>query len=503
MRDYYDMPEIASRFDRVTPTFNMVPGLLLQIQEYAREEAAGDLFFRMAMKHPEELSQHEKSFLVENFFGVHPDTMLRPYPRFAELAGRAGVFDGGPNAESVLPGLCDQDLADLQVWFFLSWTGRTLRKDPRVAELLTKGRDFSQDDKEQLRQAVCDLLARIIPLYRDLAFDGQIEVSCSPMYHPILPLLVDTDSALEAMPDMNCPAARFSFPEDARRHVSQGLDLISGLMEQRVAGMWPSEGSISTRVLQMLDSEGVRWIATDEKMLFAGLKERTESRADLLYTPWKFGDTALFFRDARLSDLIGFEYSRWDPEAAVRHFLEELATASLSSRLREPVITISMDGENAWEYYVHGGMRFVELLYRGIQEDDRFELVSPSEVIADGAFPTLDRVGAGSWIDGTFSTWIGDPVKNMAWEHLTSARNASRCFLQKNRVGDRERAELMDLVMRAEASDWFWWFGEGHTSRHDPEFDLLFRQHLQAIYRKLGESPPDALSRPVQRADFR
>lgn len=495
MRDYYDMPALASRFDRIRPVFNLVPGLLLQIEEYANQSAK-DVFLRVALKEPSELTRDERAFILDNFFSVHPETMLRPYPRYAELADKAVSLRGLDQLESRFS---DQEIMDIQVWFFLTWTGFSLREDERVKALFQKKKDFSQVDKQELKGAVLDQLVRITPQYAELHSGQRIEVSCSPMYHPILPLLVNTSSALEALPRMRLPAVPFAFPEDAVRQVTAGLAYMAERLGSPVKGMWPPEGSVSSEVLRIMDRSRVDWVATDEKVLFSSLNGTRGSREDLLYTPWRMGSTAIFFRDSTLSDLIGFLYSRWDLNTAVRHFSAELAKAAAASNLRNPVMTIAMDGENAWEYYVHGGMRFVERLYQELSTDDRFEVVTPSQVLAEGGdFPVLDRVAAGSWIYGDFSAWIGDPVKNMAWEQLTSARTAVDMVLRKNRLAPHELAELTDLVMRAEASDWFWWFGEGRTSRNDPQFDLLFREHLKAIYRKVGMHPPESLDWPLE-----
>ena len=361
MRDYYDMPALAAGHEGVRPVFNLVPGMVKQLLEYARGDAT-DAFVQVAAKEPSELSDAERGFLLDNFFVVHPETMVRPYPRYAELLDKKIALGHSRGASRFLEG----ELRDLQVWYFLTWTGPTLRRDPRVQGLLRKGRDYTRGDKKDLKDAILELLNRIIPLHRDLFASGAIDVSCSPMYHPILPLLVDTGSAQEAVPGMPLPEGGFAFPADAQRQVADGLDLMSGLMGARVRGMWPSEGSVSPPVLEIMNSNGVEWIATDEKMLFSSLPEASGVREDLLYTPWRCGDTAIFFRDQALSDLPGFEYARWEPKVAVGHFLGEIHKAAAASSLPSPVVTIAMDGENAWEYYIHGGMRFVDLLYSSL-----------------------------------------------------------------------------------------------------------------------------------------
>lgn len=498
MRDYYDMPALAAGYDSVRPVFNLVPGMLRQVEEYASEEAR-DLFLSVALKDARSLSPQEKSFLLDNFFVLNSETMVRPYPRFAELADKARVYQPSGNAASRFT---DADFRDLQVWYFLTWTGARMRMDPRVSELFDKGRDFSEGDKWQLRDSALDLLGGIIPLHKELLADRRIEVSCSPMYHPILPLLTNSHSAYEAAPEMRLPPDLFAYPEDAQRHVRMGLDYVSDRLDSPITGMWPSEGSVSDGALGILNQCGVQWIATDEKMLFGSIDGHGRSREDNLFQPWKFGDTAIFFRDAVLSDLMGFVYARWKPETAVEHFVNSLAEAASRSTLESPVITIAMDGENAWEYYIHGGMEFLARLYSTLDKDDRFEVVSPADVLEQGAdCPGLGHVRAGSWIDGTFYTWIGDPVKNKGWEHLTSARHTVASHLARNEMDEADRAEVVDLMMRAEASDWFWWFGEGHTSRYDAEFDLLFRQHLQALYHKLGMQPPHELDHPLDPPD--
>lgn len=499
MRDYYDMAELASRDERVHVTVNLVPGMLQQIEEYA-SGVVSDLWLGTALKAPEELTQDEKKFVLANFVNVHRDTMVKPFPRFLELVDKAGTMREGAGG---LGRFTQGDWGDLQVYFFLAWTGGALRRDPRVAGLLAKGKGFNQGDKQLLKEASLELLRGIVPLYRKLYEEGRMEVSCSPMYHPILPLLVDTMSAREAVPEMRLPGGLFLYPEDARRQVERGLGVVSGLMGKAVAGMWPSEGAVSKPVMKVLSEAGVKWIATDEKVLLRSVGPASGFRGDLLYRPWRIGKTAVFFRDAGLSDLIGFAYSRWKPEAAVEHFKRELYAAAERSELEKPVITIAMDGENAWEHYVHGGMRFVELLYQELAKDQRFRLVTPTEVLGEVECGELEGIRAGSWIDGSFRTWIGDSAKNRGWEHLLAARQAVAAYLQRNHQTDEVKEALLDLLDRAEASDWFWWLGEGHTSPYDAQFDLLFRHHLKALYHKVGLEPPEELERPLDEANLK
>jgi alpha-amylase/alpha-mannosidase (GH57 family) len=495
MRDYHDMPLLAARYEGVRTTFNLVPGLLEQLEEYAAGTAR-DGFLSVAMKDPAELSEFERRFLIENFFSGHFETMIRPYPRYAELEMKRRVA-----AENgfLTSRFSDQDLMDLQVWFYLSWCGDSLCKDPRVNRLFLRGKDFTQEDKLALRQAVLDLIAETLPLYRKLAAEGRIEISTSPLYHPILPLLVSTDSARTVRADIPLPPQVFCHPSDARYQVAKARDAVSQRFGQPVSGLWPPEGALDQTVLTMLEQEGVLWTATDERLLARTLnrEEDGEFRSSSLHQPWQAGKVMVLFRDARLSDLVGFVYSRWNPETAANHFISELEKTAARSQVDNPVITVALDGENAWEYYLHGGYRFLSELYRLLGQDDRFEMVTPQQLLGTGPWPELPAMACGSWIDGNLETWIGDPVKNQAWEYLTAARTVMTTHLGHSGCEAREHDELMDLVMRAEASDWFWWFGKGHSSRYDPEFDLLFRQHIRAIYLRMALHPPHTLEKPL------
>ncbi|MBM4372555.1 MAG: glycoside hydrolase, partial [Deltaproteobacteria bacterium] len=384
------------------------------------------------------------------------------------------------------------DLRDLQVWYFLTWTGETLRQDPVVAALLAKGRGFTEADKKNLRNAVTAFLPRIAPFYREARAAGALEVSFSPLYHPILPLLMSTEAAVAADPSAALPLERFRYPQDARAQVREARKEMADRMGGTPRGLWPPEGSVSPEVLRMLGEEGVEWIATDSEIL-ARSREGGLRDGDL-YRPWRFENVTCFFRDHRLSDLIGFVYSKWDPRQAAEHFLGELlAIRRAFSPDVAPVVTVALDGENAWEHYDCGGYTFLRTFYRTLLDSPQVELTTPSRLLDEGvAVGTLDRLATGSWISGNFSTWIGDPVKNRAWEVLTAARRTLEQWIEDSDPGEEERGRMMDLAYRAEASDWFWWFGEGHSSAYDAEFDRLFRHHVKALYQAMGlEHPPD------------
>jgi len=495
MRDYLDMPALCRELG-APATFNLVPSLLKQMDRYATANLR-DRFLNVTLKSPARLSDAERAFLVNNFFELHQETMVRPYPRYRELARRAQMT---PDPEGRWRVFSEADLLDLQVWYFLTWTGDTLRRDPAVAALLEKGRDFSEQDKKDLQAAVMTFLGTIEPYYREGVGAGEIEVSFSPLYHPILPLLQGTEAAQAADPGSPLPLERFRHPQDAEAQVHLAKAEMSLRMGQPLRGVWPPEGSVSPEVVRMFAREGIEWIATDSEILAKSMGSGYGNHA--LYRPWTYEGVTCFFRDHRLSDLIGFVYSKWDPHDAAAHFIGELMDiADRHSGDDIPVVTVALDGENAWEHYDCGGYEFLRIFYEALLGSDRVELTTPS-LLLDAGQPCgqLEHLATGSWISGNFSTWIGDPVKNRAWDILTAARRTLEQWLEDTDPDAETRARIMDLAYRAEASDWFWWFGEGHSSSFDMEFDQLFRHHVKALYQAMGlESPPDLdfhLSRP-------
>lgn len=491
MRDYLDMPALCRKLG-APATFNLVPSLLKQMDRYATGKLR-DRFLSVTLTPPSRLSDTERAFLVNNFFELHQETMVRPYPRYRELARRAQM---AADPEGRWRVFSEADLRDLQVWYYLTWTGDTLRENPAIAALLEKGRDFTEKDKRTLQRVVMDFLGRVEPFYREGIAAGEIEVSFSPLYHPILPLLVGTEAAQVSDPGVHLPLERFRYPQDARAQIALAREEMSERMGTPLRGFWPPEGSVSPEVVRMLGEEGIEWIATDSDILEKSLGDAGGNGA--MYRAWRYEGVTCFFRDHRLSDLIGFVYSKWDPHQAAEHFLGELTAIADAFPLDStPVVTVALDGENAWEYYDCGGYYFLRIFYEALLASDRVELTTPSRLLDEdedlrGAFGDLSHLATGSWINANFSTWIGDPVKNRGWEILTAARRTLEQWLDDTEPDEETRARLMDLVYRAEASDWFWWFGEGHSSSFDMEFDQLFRHHVKALYQAMGlEAPPD------------
>jgi hypothetical protein len=361
------------------------------------------------------------------------------------------------------------------------------REHPLVAELVAKERGFSESEKEELLQISRRIARGILPRWRALAEKGVVELTCSPMFHPILPLLVDSDSARRAMPDAALPP-RFQFPQDAREQVRRGLARAERDFGARPVGMWPSEGSLSPEVIEILGSEGVQWCATDQ-----GILERSDlespAGAPLHHTPWRCGPLAVFFRDRDLSDRVGFRYAKSDPDDAARDLLGRLAAAG-----KESTVTLALDGENPWEHYPQSGARFLDALYRGLGGE--VTPVLPREEIAvRPPRQRITRIHSGSWIESSFRIWIGHPEDNRAWTLLGQARTAlerARAEIPPDRF---ERA--YESVLAAEGSDWFWWYGDDFVTESAPEFDALFRHNVEQVFRHIGVAPPESLARPI------
>ncbi|NOZ02068.1 MAG: hypothetical protein GXP54_09295, partial [Deltaproteobacteria bacterium] len=372
-------------------------------------------------------------------------------------------------------------------------------QEPKVGGLIEQGSGFGPDDRNFLVDKGMELIGKIVPLYRELSESGQVELSASPFYHPLSPLLLSSSSAREADPAVVLPEVRFAAPGELDRQVRHGLDYFQEATGIRPEGMWPPEGAVSEDVIRAYRANGVKWVASDEEILKRSLGGEA-SQAERL-RPYQFEGVTVFFRNREISDHIGFVYSRWPAARSVGHFMKALEDMAGQSDDDAALCVVALDGENAWEFYPDGGYPFLEKLYGAVEASDIVESVTFSDYIRKfGRGEPLDQLATGSWIDGNLDTWIGDPVKNRAWDYLTSAYQAvrdvpgARCLLESEKgMGHAKGCRLM----RAEASDWFWWFGRGHDSVHEREFDYLFRQNLRMIYKDLGLTTPDYLSRPV------
>ncbi|MBI1983347.1 MAG: glycoside hydrolase [Acidobacteria bacterium] len=511
LKDYFGMVAILREFPSVHMTFNLVPSLVAQLEDYARDTAR-ETPYQIAFKPADQLEAEEQEKLLVFAFQLHRENLLNRFPRFRELHDKARAVQ---DQAAPWRAFSAQELLDLQVLSQLAWFDEIyLETDPEVRRLVGKGRVFSEDDKVFLRKKEIEIFNVTLEEYRQAIGRGQIEISTSPFYHPILPLICDTHVAAESRPDIRLPKRRFRHPEDARDQLRGAAELTERVFGSRPRGLWPSEGSVSDEVLRLAAEEGFEWAATDEGVLARTLQigfhrqsDGTIWGAQELYRPHRFESDgralSLFFRDHQISDLIGFVYSRLDPHEAVADLHRRIRVAAQSSGNQPAVVSIILDGENAWEYFPGNGREFLKSFYRRVASDPELQAVTASEALAVGNAGKLTHVVPGSWINANFDVWIGAGEDNKAWDLLAEARdyfaeNSARAGLDPEQV----RLAREELWV-AEGSDWCWWYGPEHSSTHDEEFDRLYRKHLSNVYRLLGGSPPDELAVPIKRPRVR
>jgi alpha-amylase/alpha-mannosidase (GH57 family) len=486
-RSYNDMAAVLERHERARVVANWAPSLLMQLEAYASGIAV-DRDEQIARKPADSLTAAERAHVLRQDFSVDWEVWLKPVPRYAELLARRGKDPAKLDLLRAQEGFSAQDLIDLQIHFALAWMGFAARREHGlVDELVRKERGFSEAEKTQLLDVSRKIAAGIVARWKALAQRGAVELTCSPMFHPILPLLVDSDSARRAMPDAALPP-RFQFPQDAREQVRRGLARAERDFGTRPVGMWPSEGSVSPEVLQILGSEGVRWCATDQGNLERSELEKPAPKP-LHHAPWMCGDVAVFFRDRDLSDRIGFRYGKSDPAEATRDLFARLAAAD-----EDATITVALDGENPWEHYPRSGELFLDALYSGFGEDV-VPVLPREEIEARPPAARISRIHSGSWIDSNFRIWIGHPEDNQAWTMLGQAR----AILERTRpeLPPDRFEKAYSAALAAEGSDWFWWYGDEFITENAPEFDALFRRNVEQVFRHIGMVPPERLARPI------
>ncbi len=504
LKDYYGMVALLDEFPSIRMTFNLVPSLLVQLEAFAADRAR-DRYLEVGLKPAEELNDLDRAFIVQNFFHAQRQRMIDAYPRYKELLGLRGAVTTPGQAEAAARRFGIDDFLDLQVWQKLAWLDPLyLEKDERVRGLVRKGRGFTEDDKHLLRAIELEILNAVIPAYRRAGARGQIEISASPFYHPILPLLCDTDIYKRTHPQSAMPRVRFTHPEDALEQLRKASDCHERLFGRRPVGLWPSEGSVSDEMVPLAVQAGFEWMATDE-MILARTLEAPFSRdafghsedPERLYRPYvirgRGARIGCAFRDHTLSDLIGFTYAGSPSEAAAEDFVSRLAEAGRRFKSRtgggEAFIPIILDGENAWEHFEGGGRPFLRALYARLSNHADLRTVTMAEGCR-GAQAELPGIFPGSWIDANFYIWIGHRDDQRAWGQLADARSVLDAATW---VDAAAAAAAREEVLIAEGSDWFWWYGDDHSSDHDQDFDELFRRHLRNVYRLLDRPVPDEL----------
>ncbi|MFP4079218.1 MAG: glycoside hydrolase [Ectothiorhodospira sp.] len=519
IKDYVDMAAHLEAEPRARAVVNFAPILLEQIEDYARQvegflrEGTGfrdPLLDLLAADHPPD-DPDRRLDLAQACVRANHRRLIEPHAPFRILAEMVTWLREHPEYVRYQG---DAFFFDLVTWYHLVWLGETVRRtDPRVQALLEQGQGFTPAQRRVLLEVIHEVLDGLLGRYRQLAGAGQVELAFSPYAHPIMPLMLDMGSAREAMPGAELPEAGAYPGGEARMrwHLERGMQVFERVFGVRPRGCWPSEGAVSDATLHLLAEQGIRWAASGEGVLTHSLQDQggedLSGQRHWLYQPYRFDDRnlTLFFRDDGLSDAIGFRYADWHGDDAVANFihhLEEIGRAweqSHAGEERSAVVSVILDGENAWEQYPSNAYHFLSALYHRLAEHPEIETTTFAGCLDDPPQRTLTHVVAGSWVFGNLETWVGDPDKNRGWDLLIRAKERVDAVLHSGRLSREEEAALLQQLAVCEGSDWCWWFGDYNPGGTVGLFDRLYRHHLARLYHLMGEHPPRELSRSISR----
>ena len=507
-KGYLDMIWMVEQVPGFRCTFNITPVLIRQIEELATGKVR-DLWHDLAATPADALTLDQQCAILEHFFKANPTNMIRPYARYWALLHKRGLRPAPDGYARIAGDFTTQDYRDLQAWFNLAWFGyATDRLYPEIATLKHKGTNFTEDDKQTIFAAQTDILKTVLGYYRVLAERGQIEITTTPFYHPILPLVYNTEFARRCMPGVQLPS-QFLHPEDVRAQLLLARQLHTKTFGAPPRGLWPSEGSVCPELIPILQELGFEWFATDEEILW-----RSRAAGDTGLPPDRnqlfqayrvnFGDANVcaIFRERALSDFVGFIASRNTPAAAAAFMVEHFEHIAHSLQGREPLCAVVLDGENAWEHFPDGGAAFLQELYERIARHPDLRATTVHDYLAEQPpTTTVPALHTGSWINANFQIWIGHPEDNRGWDLLGQTRVFLQSKIARDELtGDQQRCAF-DEIYAAEGSDWFWWYGDDFVTDNDLIFDELFRTHLQNVYNICGAPIPAALKARICRSE--
>ncbi|MGX1199573.1 glycoside hydrolase [Marinobacter sp. MBR-105] len=512
IKDYVDMAAHLEAHPDARAVVNFAPVLLEQIETYLYHierwrhggQTIGDPLLA-ALVNPALPEPGSPAFLdlMEKCLRANAERIIKRFPAYDRLAEVAHLYRTRPDLQRYLS---TQFLADLLVWYHLGWMAETVRRKHGVVQSLQeKAHQYTLDDRKALLGVIAELMASIGPRYRHLAHTGQVELAMSPWAHPIVPLLLSFSSAREAMPEIALPE-HDHYPGGKERaiwHLAEGRRAFKRFFGTEPAGCWASEGGLSQATLLLLGEQGFRWTASGDSVINNSInKARTNKSLPedaSIHHPYRFNDANVtaFFRDDGLSDLIGFTYADWHARDAVGdlvHHMENIARED-----KKPVISVILDGENAWEYYPENGFHFLDELYRVLEKHPKLRLTTYSTLQEEHYTEPvqLPELVAGSWIYGTFSTWIGDPDKNRAWDLLCEAKQHFDRALDNGSLNTDQKQAASHQLGLCEGSDWFWWFGDYNPAAVVRDFEQLYRRHLANLYERIGYPAPSSLFQPL------
>ena len=504
-KDYYQMAAILRHYPKIKQTFNLTPSLLAQLEDYL--QGVDDYYLRV-MKPAAQLSVEEKRFLLQHYFDIHWERVIALWPRYQQLLKKQGCCREPQSVEHALTHFTDQDYLDLQVWFNLAWIDPEVREeDEDLRQLQIKGKYFSEEDKQFVIDKQWQVIEKVIPVHKELADKGQIELITTPFYHPIIPLLIDTRSALRSSPGLRLPHT-FSYPEDAADQIVRAVNQFRRYFGGYPSGIWPPEQAVSPETLSLFADHGFAWTVTDEDILARSLKIEFYRdgfghvlNADELYRPYlaRVGgkEISVVFRDHHLSDRIGFVYHQMNLDHAVDDLIHRFhrIRESVSNCEGPHLVTLALDGENAWEWYPHDKNAFLHKLYSRLSKDSALQTVTVGDFLRENPPDRqLDYVYSGSWVDHSVARWIGSDSKNRLWNLLLSARQVIEEV--RGTVTPEQLLRAKENIFIAERSDYTWWVDSMPYYLAAP-FEALFRKHLANVYLACGRQVPAELSEPA------
>jgi alpha-amylase/alpha-mannosidase (GH57 family) len=506
IKDYVEMVAHLENNKAARAVVNFAPVLLEQIDDYAQQldaylhdgKALRDPLLSALADPVMSLDQEDRLHIIKSCLRANKLRLIERFEAFKTLAEMA---ETALQSKEILSYYSEHFFADLLVWYHLAWIAETVRKsDNRIKVLMKKARHFTIHDRHLLVEIINELISGVIERYRKLAVAGRIELTMTPYAHPIVPLLIDLQSARQMMPAAEMPLAE-RYPgglERSRWHLQKGMQVFKHFFGFEPQGCWPSEGSVSAETIELVSEMGIRWLASGETVLRNSLQKSAAKADKCIHQAYQYGDAeaACFFRDDGLSDSIGFKYSNWHADDAVANLVHHLETIAESCADRpNAVVSIILDGENAWEYYPENGYHFIRTLYQKISQHENLKMTTYSDYLdsCDQRKP-LEEIAAGSWVYGTFSTWIGEKDKNRAWDMLVDAKNAYDRVVKKGTLNSEELTAATMQLATCESSDWFWWFGEYNSAESVAAFDEQYRLHLSNLYQLLNMDPPEYLT---------